>query len=190
MLSQIAQYLLEVASGLLVFLLLARLLLQWLRASFRNPLGHFVIATTHWLVAPMRRVIPPLGTLDLATLLAAWLVQLAALAALYGLRGVDLGAAPGVALGMLATLSALDVLRYAIYLLSFALIAQAVLSWVNPYSPVAPVFDAMTRPILAPVRRRMPPMAGIDLSPLLVLVLLQVLLIALAHLRAAAASAF
>jgi YggT family protein len=64
------------------------------------------------------------------------------------------------------------------------------LSWLNPYSPVAPIFNAMTRPFLAPIRRFVPPIASFDLSPLVLLVLLQVLLIALAHLRGLAAGLF
>lgn len=190
MFRQIAQFLVEVVSGFFVFLLLARLALQWLRVPFRNPLGAFVIATTHWLVAPLRRFVPPLGALDLATLVAAMLAQMAALWALYALGGVAFASNPGLAAAVLAALAALDLVRYALYLLSFALIVQAVLSWVNPYSPVAPVFDALTRPFLRPLRRWLPPVAGIDLSPMLLIVMLQVLLIPLAHLRAAAGGVF
>ena len=72
----------------------------------------------------------------------------------------------------------------------FALIVQAVLSWVNPYSPVAPVFDALTRPFLRPIRRFVPPLGNVDLSPLVLIVALQVLLIPLAHLRGLAAGLF
>jgi YggT family protein len=184
MFGQIAQYLIEVAAGFIVVLLLARLLMQGLRISLRNPFGEFVVAATHWLVAPMRRVIPPFGALDLATLCAAWLVQLAALWLLQSLGGAASAAGAGVAAAVLAALAALDLARYALYLLTFALVVQVVLSWINPYSPVAPAVDAVTRPLLRPIRRRLPPMGGIDLSPMILFVALQVLLIPLAHLRA------
>lgn len=190
MLSQMAQLLVEVVAGFFVYLLLGRFLLQWLRVPFRNPVGEFVVALTNWIVRPARRVIPALGGLDLASLAAAWVVQLSALGVLYALRGWPFAAAPGAAAAILAAVSLVDLLRFSLYILTFALIVQAVLSWVNPYSPVGPVFDAMTRPFLRPVRRWLPPVANIDLSPLVVLVVLQLLLIPLAYLRALAGGVF
>ena len=104
--------------------------------------------------------------------------------------GRDFGAAPGTAAGILAGLALLDLARFTIYVLVFALIVQAVLSWVSPHAPVAPLFDALTRPFLRPLRRVVPPLANVDLSPLLLIILLQVLLIPLAYLRALVAGAF
>jgi YggT family protein len=183
MFSQMAQLLVDVAAGFLVFLLLARFHFQWLRVPFRNPFGEFVVATTDWIVRPARRLVPGLAGLDLATLCAAWLVQALALWALHSLKGWDPGAAPGAAAAILAAGALLDLLRYSLYILVFAVIVQAVLSWVNPYSPVAPIFDALTRPFLRPLRRLVPLVANVDLTPLVLLVLLQLLLIPLAHLR-------
>lgn len=185
MFSQMGQLLVEVAASLLVFLLLARFHFQWLRVPLRNPLGEFVVATTDWLVQPARRLVPGLSGLDLATLAAAWLVQALALWALHSLRGWEAGDSSGAAAALLAALAFVDLVRYSLYLLVFAVIVQAVLSWVNPYSPVAPFFEALTRPFLRPLRRLVPLVANVDLSPLVLLVLLQLLLIPLAHLRAA-----
>jgi YggT family protein len=86
--------------------------------------------------------------------------------------------------------AAFDLLRYSLYLLVFAVIVQAVLSWMNPDSPVQPLFDVMTRPFLRPLRRVIPLLGNVDLSPLVLLVLLQIALIALAHLRTAAGGLF
>ncbi len=183
MLSQIGQLLVDVVASFFVFLLLARFHFQWLRVPFRNPLGEFVIATTDWIVRPARRAVPALAGFDFATLVAAWLLQAAGLWALYALKGGEFGPAPGMAAVALGAGSLIDLARYSLYILVFAVIVQAVLSWVNPYSPVAPIFDAMTRPFLRPIRRLVPPIANVDLSPLVLLVLLQVLLIPLAHLR-------
>jgi YggT family protein len=183
MLSQIGQLLVDVVAGLFVCLLLVRFHFQWLRVPFRNPPGVFVVAATNWIVLPARRVVPALAGFDIATLVAAWLLQALALWALYALKGVDFGAAAGSAAALLAAWSLLDLARYSLYILIFAVLVQVVLSWVNPYSPVAPIFEAMTRPFLKPVRRIVPPIANVDLSPLVLLVALQVLLIALAHLR-------
>jgi YggT family protein len=184
MLAQIGQLLVDVAASFFVYMLLARFHFQWLRVPFRNPVGEFVLATTRWIVLPARRVIPALAGLDLATLAAAWLIQAAAQWALLALRSGEPGAASGAA-GFLALVALVDLARYSLYILVFAVIVHVVLSWVSPYSPVTPIFDALTRPFLRPIRRILPPIANVDLSPLVLLVLLQVLLIPLAHLRGA-----
>ena len=189
MLIQIALLLVDVVAGFFVFVLLARFHFQWLRVPFRNGLGEFILATTNWIVRRARRVIPALAGLDLATLLPAWLIQVLALWALESLRGGELEAEIGTLIAVLAALALVDLLRYSLYILVFAVIVQAVLSWVNPHSPVAPVFDAITRRFLRPLRRFIPPVANIDLTPLILIVLLQVLLIPVWHLRALVESA-
>jgi len=101
-----------------------------------------------------------------------------------GLTGL-VAVAPQAILGV-ALLALLALLRLFVYLLMGGIIVAALLSWVAPYSPLTPLFDALTRPLLAPVRRILPPLGGIDLSPLVVLLLLQVALIVLAGLQPAA----
>ena len=190
MLQQIVSFLVDVVVGFFVYLLLARFLFQWLRVPFRNILGEFIIAATNWMVAPARRVIPSLAGLDLASLLLAWLLQALLLYVLYLIAGIDFSSAPGIGAGALAGLALIDLVRFALYIFVFALIVQAVLSWVNPYSPVGPLFDALTRPFLRPIRRFVPPLGNVDLSPLVLIVLLQVLLIPLAELRRLASGLF
>jgi YggT family protein len=170
-------FLLRTVAGFFTFLLLARFLMQWARASFHNPLGQFVIALTNWLVLPLRRVVPPLRGLDLASVVGAFLLQCLLVVALVlltagpatllrGWLGVLLFAAQGFAIS-------------AIYLLFFVVIVDAVLSWVNPHAPMALPIRQLAAPILAPVRRFLPPISGFDLSPLVVLVVLQMLLMLL-----------
>lgn len=183
MFTQIGQFLIDVVAGFFVFLLLARFHFQWLRVSFRSQVGEFVLALTNWIVMPARKVIPSLAGLDLASLVAAWLLQAGALFLTLSLIGREPGSVEGFAL--LGGIALLDLLRYSLYILIFALIVQAVLSWVNPYSPVGPMFDALTRPFLRPIRRLVPLVGNIDLSPLVLIILLQVLLIPLAYARAA-----
>lgn len=190
MLAQILEFLIDTVGSFLVFLLLARFHFQWLRISFRNQIGAFVIALTNWVVLPARRVLPGLAGLDLPALLIAWIVQAATLAVVHVLRGYGFGGSPGTAAAIFSGLALFDLLRYSLYLLIFALIMQAVLSWTNPESPFGSMFDAMVRPFLRPIRRRVPPVANIDLSPLLLIVLLQVLLIPLAYGRAQFAGLF
>lgn len=182
MFGQIAVFLVDTVVAFIVFLLLARFHFQWLRVPFRNPVGEFVLALTTWIVLPARRVIPGLAGLDLPTLLLAWIVQALGLWIQDEIRGIE----PRL-LG-LALAALVDLVRYSLYILVFAVIVQAVMSWINPHAPLAPVFDAMTRPFLRPLRRFVPLVANVDLTPLILLVVLQVLLIPVAHLRVAAAT--
>ena len=178
MLVQIGQFLVDVVASFFVFILLARFHFQWLRVPLRNPIGEFMIAVTNWIVLPARRVVPPLAGLDLATLLAAWLLQALALTLLIAMAG-------GAGSTLVFVASAFDLVRYSLYILVFAVVVQALLSWVNPRSPALYLFDAMTRLFLRPIRRVVPLLGNVDLSPLVLLVLLQIALIALEHLRTA-----
>lgn len=183
MLAQIVSLLLGTAADLLAVAFLARAYAQWVRAPFRNPVGQFVLAVTNWAVLPLRRVIPGLFGIDLASVFAAWLVQIAYFGVMAGLGGLAM-MAPEAMLGVV-WVAAIAVLRMSVYLLMGAVIIAALLSWINPYSPLGPLFDALAHPLLTPVRRRLPALGGIDLSPLVVLLLLQVALIVLANLQPA-----
>lgn len=178
---QIATLLIDTAVAFLVFVLLARFHFQWLRVPFRNPMGEFVLAVTNWAVLPARRVIPGLAGLDLATLILAWACQALGLWA----QAAIVGAEPS-ALALVAV-AAVDLLRYSVYILVFAVFVQVAISWINPDAPLGPLFDMVTRPFLRPLRRYVPPAGRVDLSPLVLLLVLYILLIPIAHLRAAAA---
>lgn len=185
MLMQIVSLLLGTAASLLAVAFLARVYAQWARAPWRNPVGQFIAAATNWAVLPLRRVIPGLFGLDLASVFAAWLVQIAYFGVMAGLGGL-MGA--GVTLDAMfgvAWLASIAVLRIFVYLLMGVVIVAALLSWINPHSPLAPFFDVLARPLLQPVRRRLPALGGIDLSPLVVLLLCEVALVVLANLQPA-----
>jgi YggT family protein len=182
MLGQIAVFLVDTLFTFFVFLLLARFHFQWLRVPFHNPAGEFVLAATSWLVMPVRRVVPGLRGYDLPTLLLAWVLQVVSLVLQIAILGGEPRPVPVVAV------AAVDLVRYSIYLLVFTVIVQAILSWVRTYSPFSPVLEAMNRPFLRPFRRFVPPLGGFDLSPLVLLVVLQVILIVLGHVRPMAAS--
>src|SRR5262245_1785489 len=183
MLARILSIIVDVIGSFFVYLLLVRFHFQWLRAPFHNQAGEFVIACTNWIVKPARRVIPPLFGLDLASLAAAWLLQVVCLALLLMVGGADLSSSPGIAFGVLAGISLVDLLQYSLRILMFIVILQAVLSWVNPYNPLQPLLDALTRPFLKPIRRFVPPLANVDLSPLVLIVIVLILHEPLAELR-------
>lgn len=166
----------QVAFGLLTLTLLLRFYLQWVRAPYRNPLADFVNALTDFMVRPARRVLPGLWGIDLPTLLLAWLMQWLEWLVVLQVRGYRFGAEVGIALIGIAAVAVVAVVKMLVYIVLFATLLQAVLSWVNPGSPVAPLLDAMTRPFLSLFRRRIPPIGNVDLSPLFLMVACQLLL--------------
>lgn len=169
-------YLVQVGFDLLTTALLLRFYMQWVRAPYRNPLTDFVNALTDFMVKPARRVIPGLWGLDMPTLLLAVLLQGAERLIEFQLRGFRFGAEIGLAAVGMAALATVAVLKMLVYIVLVATLLQALLSWINPGSPVAPLLDAMTRPFLRLFRRRIPPVGNVDLSPLLVMVACQLLL--------------
>ncbi|MGQ0708242.1 MAG: YggT family protein [Rhodoferax sp.] len=183
MLYQIVALLLEVGVGLVAGTCLLRLYMQWLRiplsARSGNPLGKFVFALTDWLVLPLRRVLPAVGALDTASLVGAFLLELAQFSLLWALTGF---AAP---LASVLVLAVLGLVRLVISGLTALVIAHAVLSWIpsNGYSPFADLVQRLAAPVLAPIRKVLPLFGGVDLSPLVLLVGLQVLLIFLGSLQ-------
>ena len=170
------RFLLDTAFGLITYAFLLRFTMQWLRAPFRNPLGQAVVALTDWAVKPVRRVVPGYNGLDGSTLLLAWVAEFAWLVALELLAGPGAFDA-GVAL-TLALLACVLLVKAALWLLIIAVFVQAILSWTAPDGPFAGVLNALTFRFLAPIRRRVPPLGGtLDLSPLILIVIVQLLLI-------------
>jgi YggT family protein len=167
----ILDMLLGAIASVLVNALLLRAYLGWLRFSRTNPVGVFCAALTDWLVLPLRRVLPFAGRLDSASLAGAILIAVAYVFPLHVLRFYGSAnwylAAPG---------ALLLVVHWALYLVVALVIVNALFSLINPHAPLAPTFDVLTRPLLAPVRRHLPPVGGFDLSPVVVLVVAQILL--------------
>jgi YggT family protein len=176
MISQIGQLLVETFFSFLVFLLLLRFFMQALRAPFRNPAGEFVTVLTNWAVRPVRRIVPGLFGIDLSSLMLAWLAEALKLWLLFSMRGSSFSDA----VGLIAAVALVDLLRDALYLLIGVVFIQVILSWVSPYNPLEGVLNALTRPFYRIFRRFIPPIGNIDLSPLFVLLLAQICLILLA----------
>ena len=169
-------FLVNTLFGLFVVALLLRFYLQWARAPYRNPLSQFLQALTDFMVRPARRLIPGLWGHDLATLVLAWLVQLVEVLLVLQIKGYGLGPAAGPALAAAALLALVMLLKVGLYVVMAAVIVQVVLSWVSPYSALMPLANSMTRPFLRVFQRRVPPIGNVDLSPLFVLVVIQLLL--------------
>lgn len=182
MLFQIVSFLLDVVGGLLTGACLLRLYMQLQRVSFANPVGRLVFALSDWLVVPLRRVLPSAGRWDLSCLVGALVVQLVQYLVLWLLLSGMAGFGRGLA--WLPWMAFFGVARVAVSGLMGLLIVYAVLSWVQTRSPISDVIARLCEPLLRPVRRVLPLLGGIDLSPLVALVVLQVLMIVLGHLQA------
>ncbi len=164
-------YIIDSLSGLLVGAFLLRLLLQWARADFRNPLARAVLQVTNPLVLPLRRLLPPIGALDTAAVVAVVLVQALrhALIIWLGTGGVASVSAP--LLGSLLSLADTILLLYI-----GLLFVWVVLSWVSPDGrhPMSHIIGQVLAPLLRPFQRAVPTLAGLDLSPLFLILTLQV----------------
>jgi len=183
MLANVLLLILNTVVGFITLMLLSRFFMQWQRVSFRNQIGHFVVTTTDWVVRPLRRFIPGLFGLDMASLLPAWAFQTALVFIELVLRGVPLADNPASVLLGVWGLGLVELLRMMIYLVFAIVLVSAVLSWVGPYSPAAPIVNALAEPFLRPFRRIVPTIANVDLSPLVLLLVLQILLMVLGNLR-------
>lgn len=184
MLGNILLLVVEAILGFFSYLLVARFYMQWARVPFRNQIGHFVVALTDWMVRPARRVIPGLAGLDLASIALAFLAQTIIVAAEFWLRGFPFGSSLALpAVGMLG-LGILETVRVFVYLLFGVVLIGAVMSWISPYSNLAPLLNGLANPFLRPIQRGIPTISNIDLSPLVLLLLLQIILLLLATARA------
>ena len=176
MLNQGAAFLADTVLGLFIVALLLRFYLQLFRAPYNNPLSPFIFAITDFLVKPARRIIPGHLGLDLATLVLAFLVELLAVSILLWLNGMAPHPFTTGTLLVAALLAVTGLVRQSLHIFMLALILQAVLSWVNPYSPLAPALNSLTSPFLGFFRNRLPPAGNVDLSPLFAIVIIQLLL--------------
>lgn len=164
-------FLIDVLFSIYIMVIMLRLLLAWVRADFYNPISQFIVKVTNPLLIPLRRVVPSLGGLDLATILLMFMLQLVALGLMLAITGNN----PVHPALLVITIGKLIELAFNVFIMSIFI--QVILSWVNPgaHTPVSALLFSLTEPVLRPVRGVIPPISGIDLSPLVALVGLQIL---------------
>jgi YggT family protein len=176
MLTQAAIFLLDTLLGLFTLCVLLRFYLQLVGAPFHNPISQAVVVLTSFAVRPARRVIPSWGGIDLSTLVLAFLAQLLLQIGTLWLREYPILVAGGAAYAAISGLAMMALVRLSIYIFLYAVLIQAILSWVNPHTPAAPVLDRLTRPLLKPLQKRFGGGSAIDLTPLIVIIAAQLLL--------------
>ena len=169
-------YIVDTLLSLTLAVFLARLLLQWTRADFRNPLCQFIVRITNPLILPLRRILPPIGKVDTASVVAVLLVAIADVAIMRAVLGA--GFPPAY---YWIEFVAIEIARTLLQMYFYAIVLYALLSLIAPggYSPMQSVLATLCEPVLRPFRRIIPPIAGIDLSPLWACIGIQAILLVL-----------
>jgi YggT family protein len=164
------EFLINTLFGLYVLAIMLRTLLAAVRADFYNPLSQFLVRITNPPLIPLRRLVPSIGRIDTSAILLMLVVQMLAILLILLLRG------GGIPLGSLLLLSVAELVNLLFNIYIIAIIVLAILSWVNPglHNPVTGLLHSLTAPVLAPFRRLLPPMSGMDLSPLAALLALYI----------------
>jgi len=165
------EFLVTTLFSLYILAVMLRFLLGAVRADFYNPVSQFLVRITNPLLLPIRKVIPSIGSFDTSALLLMLLLQLLSLSLIVLLRGIS------VSLVTLLVMSVGELIMLTINVFMFAIVIQVILSWVNPgsYNPVTALLYSITSPIMRPIQRLIPTISGIDLSPLVAIIGLQVL---------------
>lgn len=175
MLSTALNFLFNTIFNLLTLLFLLRFFLQLFKAPFNNPLSYMVVSLTDFAVKPARRIIPSWGKIDLSTLFLALVTQLLLQFCLLWLRDLPIDLMGNAIWTSLIGTSLLGVFRTILDVFFYAILLQVILSWVNPHSPISSVLNSLTKPILAPIQRFLPMAGGMDFSPVVALILIQML---------------
>lgn len=168
---QPAIFLIDTIFGLYLFALVLRFMFQWFNADYYNPISQLIVKVTQPPVRLLRRFLPPIGRLDSATLVLMLALEMLASYLVLMLQGVELGAA---ALAVFAGSQLLDLMLNVLF---FAILITVILSWfhVSRYNPAVSLLYSFTNPILKWSRKILPPMAGLDLSPLIPIIGIQLL---------------
>jgi YggT family protein len=176
MLNNIILFLLETVLGLLTFAFLLRFYFQLTKASFQNQFAQLVVTLTNFAVKPLRRILPSIGNIDVSTLLLAYLTQLTMHLLSLLLKSFPLFVAGGQVWVVITGLALLGLVSVSISIFLYAVLIQAVLSWLNPHTPIAPTLNSLTYPVLRLFRKHIPPAGNFDLSPLVFIILAQLVL--------------
>jgi len=165
-------YIIQTLFGLYILTFVLRLILQWVRADFRNPLTQFVLTVTNPLVIPLRRMIPPVGGLDTATLIVVLLLEMVLTLGL-----IKLSCVGDLDVIQLVLFTIFNLVKRVLWIYLFVILIYVLMSWISPggYNPFAHLLRAIAEPVLRPLRNFIPSIGGLDLSPLFALIAIQAL---------------
>jgi len=164
-------FLIQVIFGAYIMVVMLRFLLQLVKADFYNPVSQFVIKVTSPPLRPLRRIIPGIGGVDISSIVLMWMLKSLELALIMVIGGLGTSLLPALAW------SIPELISLFINVFLFAILIQVIVSWVNPggYNPIIGLLNSITEPLLGPARRIVPPISGLDLSPMLVMIGLMLL---------------
>ena len=173
-LSNAGAFLIQTLFGIYEILVLLRLLMQLVRADFYNPLSQFVVKATNPPIRPLRRIIPGFAGIDIASIVVLFILILVETLLISTVTTLPLPSPAG-----LIALSVVGILRLLVYVYLISIFILAILSWISPgtYNPVANLLGQITNPLIRPVRKYVPPLSGLDLSPMVAIILLYLALL-------------
>ncbi|MDH3373444.1 MAG: YggT family protein [Gammaproteobacteria bacterium] len=172
-------FIINTIAQLYLLVMLLRLWLPWFRADFRNPIAQGILRLTSPLVIPVRRVIPPIGRLDTATVIVAFALQYLTVLVILTIKGISAGILP------IALTSLIDLVLLSLRLFTFAIFIHIILSWIAPgtHNPATAFIAMLVEPVLRPFRNLIPSIGGLDISPIFAIIGLQAIAIFAATLR-------
>ena len=176
MLNNAIIFLLQAILGLLTVAFLLRFYFQLTKVSFHNQVAQMIVSLTNFAVKPIRRIVPSLLKLDLSTLMLAYLTQLILTVSLLWLKGFPLLIVGNQVWFVILSVSLIGIISLSLSIFLYAVLIQVILSWVNPHTPIAPLLNSLTYPVLNFLRKTIPPVANFDLSPLVFILAAQLLL--------------
>lgn len=177
--SEAGLFLIDVFFSFFILMVMLRFILQWVRADFYNPISQFIVKLTNPILKPFRRLIPGLGGIDMASIVLMLTLKFIAVLLTFALSGLPLH------ILIVLILSITGLIKLALYVFIFAIIIMAVASWIAPgaHSPVLGLIDQIIAPLMRPIQRRIKPVSGMDFSPLIALLILNLIIIAVPHLQ-------
>jgi len=176
MLNNAILFLLQAVLSILSFAFLLRFYLQLTKAPFQNQLAQLIVTVTNFAVKPLRRFLPSIGKIDLSTLVLAYLTQLILSVCTLWLKGFPILTAGSTVWVVIFGVALIGIVSISLSIFLYAVLIQAILSWVNPHTPIAPVLNSLTYPVLRIFRKYIPPAGSFDLSPLAFIITAQLLL--------------
>lgn len=164
-------FIIQTIFGLYILAVMLRFMLQWLRADFHNPLAQAIVKITNPTLKPIRRLIPGFGGIDVAAIVLMVILQMLTLFIIVAIHGQQAG------LGMIFFKTLAELLSLFLNVFLFAILIQVIVSWINPgsHNPIMSVIHTLTEPVMRPARRIIPLIGGLDLSPIVAILLLQIL---------------
>lgn len=176
MLNNALLFLIQAVLSILSFAFLLRFYFQLTKAPFQNQFAQLIVTLTNFAVKPVRRVLPSIGKIDLSTLLLAYTTQAILSLCTLWLKGFPILVAGSSVWFVILGVALIGIINISLSIFLYAVLIQAVLSWINPHTPIAPILNSLTYPILRVLRKYIPPAGNFDLSPLVFIITAQLLL--------------